>query len=101
MDFNFLGQKNTQNKGKKAGKPAGWGGSIAGALLFFLLITGAYLLISGDGKVTPEVSISDLAKSVQAGDVKNITVEGDDLTITYQNNDIKDAKKEIGSALSQ
>ena len=101
MDFNFFGQKNTQNKGKKAGKPAGWGGSIAGALLFFLLITGAYLLVSGDGKVTPEVSISDLAKSVSAGDVKNIVVEGDDLTITYQDASVKTAKKEIGSALSQ
>ena len=78
-----------------------WGSSIAGAILFFMLITGLYLVVSGNGKVIPEVTISDLAKSVVAGDVKNIVVEGDQLTITYQNSDVKTAKKEVGSALSQ
>ena len=101
MDFNFLNQKNSQNKGKKGPKPMKWGSSIAGAILFFMLITGLYLVVSGNGKVIPEVTISDLAKSVVAGDVKNIVVEGDQLTITYQNSDVKTAKKEVGSALSQ
>lgn len=101
MDFNFLSQKPPQNKDKKKGKQTKFSGSIAGALLFFMLITALYLAVSGDGKVVPEVAISDLAKSVQAGDVKNILVEGDQLTITYQNNDVKTAKKEVGSALSQ
>lgn len=101
MDFNFLNQKEPQGKGKKAPKETKWGGSLAGAIVFFMLITALYLVISGDGKVIPEVAISDLAKSVQAGEVKNILVEGDKLTITYTNNDIKTAKKEVGSALSQ
>ncbi|MEI6280511.1 MAG: ATP-dependent zinc metalloprotease FtsH [bacterium] len=101
MDFNFLNQKNTQNKGKKAPKPSKWGGSIAGAVFFFMLITALYLIVSGDGKTIQEVGISDLAKSVIAGDVKNVLVEGDKLTITYQNTDIKTSKKEVGSALSQ
>jgi cell division protease FtsH len=101
MDFNFLNQKEPQGKGKKTPKETKWGGSIAGAVIFFMLITALYLVISGDGKTIPEVAISDLAKSVQAGEVKNILVEGDKLTITYTNNDIKTAKKEVGSALSQ
>jgi cell division protease FtsH len=101
MDFNFLNQKEPQGKGKKGGKPQKFGGNIAGAILFFMLITGLYLVVSGDGKVIPEVAISDLAKSVQAGEVKNILVEGDKLTITYQNDEIKKTKKEVNSALSQ
>ena len=101
MDFNFLNKKDTQNKGKKSQKPAKWGGSVAGAVLFFMFITALYLIVSGDGKVIPEVAISDLAKSVQSEEVKNILVEGDKLTITYNNDEIKTAKKEVGSALSQ
>jgi cell division protease FtsH len=101
MDFNFLNQKEPQNKGKKAPKRTKWGGNIAGAILFFMLITGLYLVVSGDGKVIPQVSISELSNSVIAGDVKTILVEGDKLTITYQNTDVKESKKEVGSALSQ
>ena len=40
-------------------------------------------------------------KAFPPGSVKSILVEGDKLTITYQNNDVKTAKKEVGSALSQ
>jgi len=101
MDFNFLNQKEPQDKGKKKKKPTKWGGSLAGALFFFMLITGLYLMVSGDGKVIPQVSISDLANSVVGGNVKTIVVEGDKLTITYQNGDVKESKKEVGSPLSQ
>src|SRR3989339_1584450 len=101
MQFDFLNQKEPQGKGKKNNKPAKWGGSVTGAILFFIFITGLYLLVSGDGKVIPEVAISDLAKSVSSGEVKNILVEGDKLTITYNNDEVKTTKKEVGSALSQ
>jgi cell division protease FtsH len=101
MDFNFLNQKEPQNKGKKRKKPAGWSGSILGAIVFFMFITALYLIVSGNGKATPQVSISELANSVVAGNVKTILVEGDKLTITYQNGDVKESKKEVGSPLTQ
>jgi len=101
MDFNFLNQKEPQNKGKKIPKKTKFGANIAGAILFFMLITALYLVVSGDGKVVPQVSISDLANSVVAGNVKTIVVEGDKLTITYQNGDVKESKKEVGAPLSQ
>ena len=101
MDFNFLNQNEPQNKGKKGKKPTKWSGSFIGAILFFMLITGLYLLVSGDGKSIPQVSISDLANSVVAGNVKTIVVEGDKLSVTYQNGDVKESKKEVGSPLSE
>ena len=105
MDFNFLNQKADQNtgqgRGKKGKSGSNFSSSIAGAILIFMLITAAYLALSENGKAKIETSISDLAKSVSIGEVKNILVEGDKLTITYQNDEIKTAKKEVGSSLSQ
>src|SRR3989338_8988787 len=101
MDFNFLNQKIDQTKGKKSKQGSNFGSSIAGAILIFMLITAAYLAVSEGGKVIPEIPISDLAKSVLSGEVKNIVVEGDKVTITYNNDEIKTSKKEVGSSLSQ
>jgi len=101
MDFNFLNKKGLQNKGKKSPKPVKFSSSIVGSVFIFMLITAVYLVVSDSAKIIPEIPISDLAKSVSAGEVKNIVVEGDKLTITYQNDEVKVAKKEVGSALSQ
>jgi cell division protease FtsH len=101
MDFNFLNQKNDKNKGKKKKDAPKFSGNIIGAILIFMVITALYLVISGSSKPVPEVSLSDLAKSVSTGDVKDIVVQGEDLTITYKNDDIKSAKKEAESSLSQ
>ena len=102
MDFNFLNKKIGQNKkNKSGGTGTRLGGSLAGALFIFMLITALYLVISGDRKTTPEIPISDLAKSVSVGEVKKIVVEGDKLSITFTNDEVKTAKKEIDSTLSQ
>lgn len=42
-----------------------------------------------------------MANSVVVGSVKTILVEGDKLTITYQNGEVKESKKEVGAPLSQ
>ena len=105
MDFNFLNQKTGQNmgqnKGKKAPKKTKFGGNIAGAIIFFMLITALYLVVSGDGKKIPQISISELANSITLGEIKTVLVAGDKLTITYQNGEVKESKKEVGSPLSQ
>jgi cell division protease FtsH len=102
MDFNSFSQKSDNKKNKNGGKNSKFFGSIVSAILIFMLITALYLVISGNpAKTTPDVSISDLAKSVSAGQVKNISVEGEDLTITYADNSVKKAKKETEASLSQ
>ncbi|MFA6585822.1 MAG: ATP-dependent zinc metalloprotease FtsH [Candidatus Paceibacterota bacterium] len=101
MDFNFLNPKEIKSKGKKRKENPKFSGSIMGAILIFMIITALYLMISGTSKTIPEVSISDLAKSVEAGDIKSILVEGEKLTITYKNDEVKNSKKEMESSLSQ
>jgi len=96
----MLNQKEIKNKMKKGKENPKFLGNIAGALLIFMVITALYLLVSGPKKDTPEIPISDLAKSVSAGEVKKIEVSGGDLKITYKNDEVKKAKKEIESSLS-
>ncbi len=100
MDFNFLKKKVGQNGGKKK-RETKLSTSILGAVFVFMLITAVYILVSGNNKKTPEVSISDLANSVSVGEVREILVEGDTLSITYTNDEVKKSKKEVGSSLSQ
>ena len=102
MDLNFLNQKGLKGNGQKGNGGNRFSGSIAGAVFIFMLITAFYLVISGTTeKSVPDISISDLAKSVSEGVVKKIVVEGESLTITYTNDEVKKSKKETGSALSQ
>src|SRR3989338_4193685 len=101
MDFNFLNQKDIKNKGKKGKEVPKFSGNMLGAVLIFITITAFYLMLSGTSKSVSEIPVSDLAKSVSAGEVKNILVEGEKLTITYKNDEIKKAKKETESSLSQ
>ena len=101
MDFNFLSQKDIKNKGKKKQEIPKFSGNILGAVLIFITITAFYLMISGTSKSVSEIPLSDLAKSVSAGEVKNILVEGEKLTITFKNDEIKTSKKETESSLSQ
>ena len=100
MEMNFMNKKDPKAKGGKGKKEPKFLSSIATAILIFMLITAAYLMLTSS-KPIPEVSISDLAKSVTAGEVTKIDVETSDLTITYKDNTVKKAKKEVESSLSQ
>ncbi|MDP9249042.1 MAG: ATP-dependent zinc metalloprotease FtsH [bacterium] len=101
MDLNFLNQKDTDKKGKKAPKQGKFAGNILGALIFFMLITALYLMVSGETKETSEISISELAQHITANEVDSIVVEGNKLTVTYREGEIKVSKKEEDSSLSQ
>ncbi len=100
MDFDFFSKK-TNEKGKKNKKGSGFSSSLISALLIFMFITALYLIISPDLKSTQQVSLSDLSKSVQAGEVKQVLVEGEKLTITYKDDTVKTSQKETESSLTQ
>ena len=104
MDLNFLqpkkGDKNGGNKGKKK-KESSFSSTIMWVVFIFMLMTALYLFVSDPAKEASTISISELAKSVNKGEVKDILVSGEELTITYQNADIKKSKKEVGSSLTE
>ena len=102
MDFNFLNKNEVPNKGKKGKKESKFSSSIVGAVIVFILITALYLVINGGVlESAPEISISDLAKNMNDGNVKKIVVAGEGLSVTYANGEVKTAKKETESSLSQ
>ena len=88
-------------RGNKDKRNSNFSSSIAGAVFIFMLLAALYLVISDSSEKKEEVPISDLAKSVVLGEVKSIVIEGEKLTVTYQDDSVKISKKEIGSSLSQ
>ncbi|MEX2052460.1 MAG: ATP-dependent zinc metalloprotease FtsH [Candidatus Paceibacterota bacterium] len=101
MDFNFSNKKQGSEKHKKIPKETKFGSSIALSVFVFMLITALYLVISDPGRPTEEVAISALAQSVSRGEVKEILIEGDQLTITYLDDQVRKSKKEVGTSLSE
>ena len=101
MEFKFLDKKNIEKNLKKPKKGPKFSGSIFGAIMIFMFITAVYLIVSDIPKPAPEIPISDLAKSVTSGEIKKISVEGGELVITYNNDEVKKAKKEVETSLSQ
>ena len=69
--------------------------------LVFMLISALYSVITETTKKVEEISISELAKDVTAGQVKKIEVAGEKLTIDFNDGTTKTAKKETESSLSE
>jgi cell division protease FtsH len=77
--------------------------SLAGAILSIFLIAGLYAYITDMRAGKPEqIGISQLATDILAGKVTDVTVAGDDVTATYNDEakSKKEARKEAGTALS-
>ncbi len=70
------------------------------AVLVFALLSGIYSVIAGGGQKIEDISISQVAQMVTAGEIKNITVHGDTLDIIAGDDTLKRAKKESESSLS-
>ncbi|MFA6536579.1 MAG: ATP-dependent zinc metalloprotease FtsH [Candidatus Paceibacterota bacterium] len=100
-----------KNKGNKGGRKGGrrninplppsnfWRQMITG-IMIFVLIAAAYSLIAENQKTIPEVSISELAGEIGKGVVTKISVNGDDLNVTYKDGSEKHSKKESEASLT-
>lgn len=102
MNLNFLNQNNGGKGGGKGKKPEPkFLGSIASTVLIFMLITALYLAFSDPARENKEIPISEVAKSFEAGEIQKVLVEGEKLTITYLDQEIKTSKKEREASLSE
>lgn len=100
------GQKNGPRRQKKNEGPTGpdnkrfWMHLLATLVVFFVLIS-AYSIIVEQQNSKQVIPISELAADVSAGNVTEIVVKGNDLTVTYENGDEKTSKKESDAALTE
>ncbi len=76
--------------------------NLATSVVVLLLLAGAYSYFAGAGETAPEtIAVSQVAADVTAGKISAITIDGDELTLTYADKTEKISKKEPGTALSQ
>ena len=75
---------------------------IIGAILLFFALSFVYSLFTGnDTSDTKNVSLSEVARSITAGEVKDIVVTGNSLEVTKQDDTKVEAKKESETSLSE
>ena len=70
-------------------------------ILIFLFIGAIFGLFSMPEESIPAVSITELAEQINAEEVKEIKVMGNNISITYNDDSKATSKKEIGETLSQ
>ena len=75
---------------------------IFSTLLIFAVIVVLYSLLSGvGGDKTPTISLSEVARLAEAGQVKAIVVNDQDLTVTKSDGTVVDSKDESNASLVQ
>lgn len=70
------------------------------SVLILFFVVSIYSLISG-GKSKEEISISELAKAVQAGQVKEISVKSGSIDATFADDAVKTSKKEDSASIAE
>lgn len=81
-------------------KPGFWNALII-AVLFFLLITGAYSQYTSQTAVPVEaISLSVLARDINAGMVNSIVIQGDKIVADYKDKTVKNVQKEPDSSVT-
>ena len=95
-------KQNQQNKNQKKEpkmKTSFLGNFVISILIMFFVIS-IYSLIANN-KSKPEISISELAKAVQVGDVKEISVKSGVIEATFKDGVVKTSKKEDSSSIAE
>ena len=98
-------QKNQADKQQKNNAPKkkptiGFFRQIIIAIALFALLSGIYSLVVGNSSQVTAINLSQVAQMVNAGQVKSMTVSGDDIAIMATDGTLKSSKKENESALS-
>ncbi|MEK7079968.1 MAG: AAA family ATPase, partial [Patescibacteria group bacterium] len=113
---NKKGPNKPQNMQKKGGKgpgkapgpkrfltpgTPGFMGNLLSTVLVFLLLISLYSLFLGHGKEKEHIALSQVAADVKAGQVTDIKVEGNDLTLSYAEGVQKTSMKEQSQGLPE
>jgi len=79
----------------------GFFGNLLYAVLIFLVISSAYTFITEQSAKKEEIALSQVAGDMKAGLVTTITVEGNDLTLTYADGTERTSMKDPSAALTE
>jgi len=71
------------------------------SLLILMVITALYSVVSQETKKVEDISISELAKKLEVGEVKKIQVAGEKLSVELSDGSLRKAKKEREASLSE
>jgi cell division protease FtsH len=88
-------------KGMKLGGQPSPFGSIFNMLFIFFLIMTVYGFIANKSKKAEDITISSLVTEIRSGEVRKITVSGEELQIEKTDGALQVAKKEVESSLSE
>jgi cell division protease FtsH len=75
--------------------------NLLSVLIVLLILASVFSFISENKKSVEEVSISELASEIIAGNIKSIVVSGEELEIVLSDDTERKSKKEVGTALSE
>lgn len=93
--------KNLNKKPKKSPEKASFSSYIFGAIFLFLALTFLYSIFTGENKESKTISLTEVARIINAEEVKQIVVSGNDLEITKNDETILEAKKESEASFSE
>ena len=102
---NIKKRKNKKNgfgfKFGKKNKKFNFVSSFINVLIIFLLASIIYSNFINKTEKPIEISISEFVAGILAEEVKSVSVEGEKLLITFNDDSIKETKKEVESSLSE
>jgi len=88
------------NKSPNKGNKTSFFGNFAISILIIFFVISIYSLITGN-KSKEEISISELAKAVQIGEVKEILIKNGNIEATFKDDAVKTSKKEDSSSIAE
>ena len=95
-------EKESRKRGKKKVPTGGrFLGNIANAVLIFLLLIAAYTLASNFVKKEETIALSELAAKIVAGEITEISVEGEKIIAMLTDGSEKISRKESDTAFSE
>src|SRR3989339_419789 len=92
-------KKNIEKKPEGGVKSSFFSNFLISVLILFFVVS-IYSLISNN-ESKPEISISELAKAVESGEVKEISVKSSSIEATFKDEVIKTSKKEDGTNIAE
>jgi cell division protease FtsH len=93
--------KTTPKKKKMKKRKATFWSNVLTIIIFFIVISTLFSIMGESSNDVDEISLSELATEIEAGNIEGVVVEGSKLVISYADETEKISKKEEGVGLTE